>query len=325
MPRIYYTATNYQGNYMHLNSIEEQSVLCRKIDLYRAMITVGSPSFFSLNDIRTNGFFRTIVNSVIQKILLVKINIESNQNGMYLHPIFDTHVSDQKRIVSYNLGMAFAKIYAEKLLNIPNLIHVETLKKSGAVIFNNQVENRREPDLVGVTSDGNWHVFEAKGMSTNQLRPKLIEAKQQAQKIDTIHGQAPETSSACATYFSNIKILSAIEDPKGESEKKIEIDFSKFVDSYYNPFLAFKRVEPSEIKMEKIENLNFQTIEIKIDSLHLSIGIEEELNELLEQKNYSQIREYYIKLKDRLGQYYDNNKSNFSFGMDGIIVKYSNY
>lgn len=44
-------------------------------------------------------------------------------------------VSDKKRIVSYNLGMAFAKFYAEKLLDIPSLVHVESLKALGSIEF----------------------------------------------------------------------------------------------------------------------------------------------------------------------------------------------
>ena len=107
---------------------------------------------------------------------------------MLLHPIFDGYVLDQKRNVSYNLGMAVAKYYSEKLLQIANLIHVETLKKQNAIVFVNQIGSTKEPDLVGQTSNGDWHIFEAKGMSTNSLATNITRAKNQARQIHSLTG-----------------------------------------------------------------------------------------------------------------------------------------
>jgi hypothetical protein len=75
MPRIYYTASQYTGNYAHINQNVESYINCRKIDLYRSIITVGNPSFITKEDIRINGLWRTISNSIIRKILLVQTNI----------------------------------------------------------------------------------------------------------------------------------------------------------------------------------------------------------------------------------------------------------
>src|SRR4030095_5137145 len=169
MPRIYYTAADYQNNFQTLNTAQEEHIVCRKLDLYRAIVTVGNPSFLSWQDIRNYGLFRAISTSVVQKVLLVQANISSSPSGMHLHPIFQTYLSDQKRIVSYNLGMAVAKIYAEKLLSIPNLTHVESLKKVNAITFVAQPGRSKEPDLVGKTENGDWHVFEAKGTSQKYL------------------------------------------------------------------------------------------------------------------------------------------------------------
>jgi hypothetical protein len=135
MPKIYYTASQYTGDYSHINKNTESSIHCRKIDLYRSLITVGNPSFITKNDIKTNGLMRTLSNAILKKVILVQTNIKVNRNEICLHPIFDTYVSDEKRIVSYNLGMAIAKLYASELFDIPNLIHVETLKQQGSVIL----------------------------------------------------------------------------------------------------------------------------------------------------------------------------------------------
>ena len=109
MPYINYESTGYTNNHIHINSNGIQSIRCRKLDLYRAMVTVGNPSFISRQKIRDFGLARAIYDSVIEKVGTVWENIESDRTGMRLHPIYHSHVSDKKRIVSYNLGMAFAK------------------------------------------------------------------------------------------------------------------------------------------------------------------------------------------------------------------------
>lgn len=325
MPRIYYQASNYINPFNHINTNGERYILCRKLDLYRSIITVGSPSFISWREIRENGLFRTISNAIIQKFLLVQANIESNPNSMNLHHSFYNHVSDQKRIVSYNLGMAFAKYYAEKLLEIPNLTHLETLKKIGAVTFVNQYGRSKEPDLVGMTSNGDWHVFEAKGMSSNKLLTELNKAKNQAQQISTIHGQNPATLSACATYFGIDRIQSLIKDPESDGEKQIELKKDLFYEGYYNSFFSFGELLNKKSTKDKYENIDYQSFDIKTRDLELTIGLESEIFELLQEKNYNQIDEFYSSKSNNKETNYVLDSEEISIGLDGFIVKYTNY
>lgn len=323
MSRIFYTADNYTGIYSHINTGGEQHLNCNKIDLYRAIITVGSPSFISWREIWQNGLLRVLSNSIFQKMLLVHDNIESTANGLVLHQIFQQHVSDQKRIVSYNLGMAFAKIYAEKLLEIPNLIHVETLKKHGAITFHNTGGKRKEPDLVGHTADGLWHVFEAKGVSRNQLNTKIIEAKNQANEVDTIHGNPPATLSACATYLNSQKILSRIEDPEGKRKKQIEIKTNEYFEMYYNSFLSLKEMIGEDPKKEKFEEFNYYQFRILTNKLNLTIGLDEEVYELIQEKNYQPIQSFLQRKKTLRKETGLKDTENFSLGDDGFIVRYT--
>jgi len=323
MPKIYYTAENYKGIYENINTTKEEHILCRKLDLYRSIITVGNPSFFNWKDVRNNGFLRTLSNSIIQKVLLVQANIESNPNEICLHPIFNGYVSDQKRIVSYNLGMAVAKLYAEKLLEIPNLIHVESLKKIDAITFVNKIEKSQEPDLVGMTSNGEWHVFEAKGTSSIYLNGKINEAKEQARQVETIHGINPSTISACATSFTMNKIFSKIVDPKGEKGKEIEIDVEKFYENYYLPFFAIQESSNLISKKSKIDDLEINSFEISTNNLNLTFGLTTEIYELLQEKNFKEINKYYNKNKFRKNDSIRKNRP--SIGIDGFILKYTNY
>jgi hypothetical protein len=325
MPRIYYSASDYSGNYLHLNTGAQQFINCRKIDLYRAIITVGNPSYFTLSSIRDFGLIRALSNAILKKVILVQNYIDSGPNGMRLHEIYNQQVSDEKRIVSYNLGMAFAKIYSEKLLNIPNLIHVESLKKNNAITFHNTGGRNQEPDLVGQSIDGNWHVFEAKGMSRNNLTTIIREAKSQAEEIDTIHGQNPVTMSACATYLGLERIITRIADPESKGKKQLEIKRGQMLEAYYNSFLAFEKL--FDIKAARVvinEQVYYET-RLIANHLRLNIGLEEEIYDLLNQKNFELLPESISKNAMIRRERAFEIEQNYSLGLDGIIVRYTNH
>ncbi|HHQ6722810.1 TPA: hypothetical protein ACSTNG_002584 [Serratia fonticola] len=324
MPLIFYESIDYKNNHAHINSNGEASINCRKVDLYRSMITVGNPSFISKQKIKDYGLARTIYSSVIEKIGIVFENINSDRNGMRLHPIYHGHVSDKKRIVSYNLGMAFAKFYAEKLLDIPSLVHVESLKALGTIDFIDSEEGRgREPDLVGQCSNGDWHVFEAKGMSVNQLNTKILSAKEQVQRVGSIDGIPPQTLNACATYFNDARILTYLVDPESKKEKHYKIKREKFLDTSYKPIFLFEGALNRKLELRVEDGFRYYAINLEAKGVNLTVGIEEEIHDLILQRELfelpSSLMSKLIKQRSR------EREQNFSIGLDGIIVKYRDY
>ena len=327
MPTIYRKVKDYQQSFATINTIGEATLRCRKLDLYRSIITVGNPSFLSLKNIRDYGFSRVLYDSILKKVAIVAANIQSDGNGMRRHSIFNNHVFDEKRIVSYNLGMAFAKFYSEKLLNIPNLVHIEFLKRRNAVTFVQQAGNRRprEPDLVGQTADGNWHVFEAKGVSTaeKQLTQKITEAKNQVQQVATIHGVQPSTGSACATYIGEDRIFTCLADPPSDEGKRIGIIREKYLDSYYAPFLLAEKTLDRPLRKESIDGLEVDFYDLLNASRKLSIGLDREISELIRDKKY----DFPESITKRLSEYssLDRGQDRYSVGLDGFVVGYTDY
>ena len=323
MPLIFYESKDYINNYSHINSNGEASLRCRKLDLYRSMITVGNPSFISKQKIHEYGLARTIYSSVVEKIGIVFENIQSDRNGMRLHPIYHNHVSDKKRIVSYNLGMAFAKYYAEKLLDIPSLVHVESLKTLGAIAYVSPEEGRgREPDLVGQCSNGNWHVFEAKGMSTNQLNSKILSAKEQVQRIESISGIPPQTLNACATFFNDDRILTHLVDPESKKEKQLKVKPGKFLDSSYKPIFLFENALDKKLKLRVEDGFRYYAINLEAKGVNLTVGIEEEIHDLIQQR---ELVEFPSSLRTKLKVQRRLREQDYSIGSDGILVKYRDY
>lgn len=327
MPIIYRVVTKYQAPFAGINTPGEAMLRCRKLDFYRCIITVENPSYFSLQNIRDYGFARALYDSILKKVSIVASNIQSDLTGMRRHPIFDSYVSDEKRIVSYNLGMAFAKFYSEKLLEIPNLIHIEFLKKQNAVTFVQQAGNSRpkEPDLVGQTTDGRWHIFEAKGVSSSvsQLKGKINEAKNQVQQVATIHGVQPSTGSACATYIGSDRILTYLEDPPSDEGKQIQIDREKFIDSYYAPFLLAGKILHRPLRQERIDGLDVDFYDLQDASRKLSIGLDREISELVRNKRYDLPESITKRLKEYSSP--DRQRDKYSIGLDGFVVGYTGH
>ena len=324
MPFIFYRCSDYKNNFLHLNTNNESSLRCRKLDLYRSMVTVGNPSFISKQRIKEHGLARTIYGSVIEKVGLVHENIESNPNFMRLHPIYHTHVSDKKRIVSYNLGMAFAKYYAEKLLSVPRLIHVENLKTHGAIEFTEPEDGRgREPDLVGRCVNGNWHVFEAKGMSVNHINASLLSAKGQVERVKAVDGVAPDTLNACATYFNNERIFTHLVDPESKGDKRYKVDGRKFVDSAYKSIFLIESALDRKLELTIEDGLRYYSVNLEAKGVNLKVGIEEEVHDLLKQEEFELIPEV---SRSRSMQDIDSFRDpNISIGTDGVVVRYRDY
>lgn len=324
MPKIFYTSSDYKNNHTHINTNGEESLNCRKVDLYRSMITVGNPSFISKKMIKDYGLARTIYSSVIEKVGVVFENIMSDKNGMRLHPIYHSHVIDKKRIVSYNLGMAFAKFYAEKLLNIPSLVHVESLKALGAIDFvEGEDVKEREPDLVGQCLNGDWHVFEAKGMSSNKLSEKIRNAKEQVQRVGSINGISPQTLNACATYFNDHRILTNLVDPDSKKEKDYKIKRGKFLDTIYKPIFLFENALDRKLKLRVEDGFRYYALNLEAKGVNLTVGIEEETHDLIQQKEIFQLPQSLT--SKFISQRPRERVENFSIGLDGIIVKYRDF
>lgn len=327
MPLIFRTVTNFHSPYSKINTNGETSLQCRKIDLYRSIITVGNPSFLTFKNIHDYGLARALYDSIFKKIGIIASNIQSDFTGMRRHPIFESYLSDEKRIISYNLGMAFAKFYSEKILDIPNLIHVEFLKKQNAVTFVKQTGNKRpkEPDLVGQTVDGKWHVFEAKGISTSEshLSGKITEAKKQIQQIATIQGTPPSTGTACATYIGPDRILTYLEDPPSNDGRHVKVNIEKFVESYYAPFLLAEKLTGLTLRKESIDGLDVDFYELQHASRKLRIGLSRELCELIKSKDYKNLNGVIGQLKEYSNIYEKQN--NYSIGLDGFVLGYTEY
>nr|WP_315482793.1 hypothetical protein [uncultured Undibacterium sp.] len=269
-----------------------------------------------------HGFARTLYESIFEKMAMVMVNVRSAGRDLRRHAIFDSYVSDKKRIISYNLGMALAKFYSQELLDIPHLIHVETLKKQNAVTFIAQTGTvrPREPDLVGQTSEGDWHIFEAKGVSgsTGQLPGKIADAKIQVNQVSAIQNSSPSTRNACASYIGADRILTLLEDPPSDAEKSIAVETGKFLKAYYAPYFLADQIEGVIRRSLRMEGRSFEAIELRSGNQKLTIGLDTEVLSAISSSTSDFPGQVRIKLRtEDLPE-----RAQYSIGPDGVLLQY---
>ena len=187
---------------------------------------------------------------------------------------FKTLDPTEKGAVNYFLGMVFCKVFAEKLLGTPWLLHLD--------VFRNQLNprvltGRSRPDLVGQQTDSlEWHAFESKGRASPLGDAEKVKAKAQAQRLVSVNGHNCELHVGAITYFKNDVLRFYWRDPEPENPNKlgaIELgDVDHAWGDYYRPITEIIRSEG----VEKIYSADDQRL-FQIENLDISVGVHSEI------------------------------------------------
>lgn len=120
-----------------------------------------------------------------------------------------------------------AKLFAEQLLDVPRMLHFAVYAQTYQVVA---AAGDSRPDLIGLSKNGQWFVFEAKGRSNNFDAEALKTAKAQAEQIQFIDNLAPVCNIGCQVYFTNV-LNFRLDDPPaggGRRVRTIKITRSEF-------------------------------------------------------------------------------------------------
>lgn len=204
-------------------------------DLLWAAITVGRPSRYHVFQHGQSSIYEFLM-----RLSLVKMAVY----GPYVRnsPLVRTDAfinldPTEKGMITYFLGMATCKLFADRLLGVPWLLHIDVF---GAQ-FATHTLGRSRPDLIGRDKNGRWLGFECKGRSGPPSSRAKGEAKVQAGRIHSVGGAPPVMNVAAHTYFQSSGELGFYwQDPEPDfgSEAPVKIDTSdgEFVARYYRPF-----------------------------------------------------------------------------------------
>jgi hypothetical protein len=188
----------------------------------------------------------------------------------------------EKSAVSYFLGLTAAKLFAQKLLHVPWLLHLDSYSRD------RQADHTRKlPDLLGLDKKLTWLVLEAKGRS-NWLNQRVVKkAKQQAQTLTRIAGRQPGLQVGFCSYFTGITktfkvylVDPPVED-KYSNGHNLDLTPKTYLSTYYGLIFEFLTAEYRETATS-ITHGN-HTYRVKnIAEADLRLGLDEQIYALLQ-------------------------------------------
>ncbi len=231
MPLIPYRATNFSGAFTQLNGNEQINITWAQ--LVWAAITVGK----SAGDEYAYGFHSTLER--LNRASMMWAYLREDDSG-HLRQTNPYEMSDpsEKTSISFYLGMALAKLFAEVLFGVPRMLHLAVYGQNYQIAAG---QGASRPDLIGLSSNGEWFVFEAKGRSNGFDGQALATAKDQAEQIISIDNVAPLCRIASQSFFSTNGLRFRMDDPRrsrSNRSRSFNITRTDFEHTYYSPLRA---------------------------------------------------------------------------------------
>lgn len=195
-------------------------------ELLWASITVGK----ARHDVLNSGQYSLA--EAIHRIACFSAYYRVDEGRLTLAPTYLYLDPTEKSIVSFYTGMAMAKVYAEKSLGVPWLMHISRYAAPWAVRYGSRSDR---PDLFGCNANGHWVVAEAKGRSrvTNLLIAKM---KNQKSAVATINGAPPLYRFGSATRIEAQRLsLRVVDPPASRQAQDLPINPAAWLTDYYGP------------------------------------------------------------------------------------------
>lgn len=195
-------------------------------DLIWAGVTVGKPGAGYLF---VHGWHS--INDIIVRIHTIYATLRESGGQFRRSTLYDAQDPSEKGATSYFLGMAVAKLFAEKLLKTPWLFHFSMTGPLGLPV---RVRGALEPDLLGWLPGGSWLVAEAKGRTNSFSQSALDKAKRQTKAVTAVSGTPPNLRVAVQAHFDP-GLSARLHDPKPAegANRKIDVDLAAAMQRYY--------------------------------------------------------------------------------------------
>jgi len=312
MALIEVRGSNFRDGFTHLNGSFQEDI--SNLDFIRAIVTLGAQSYIDLFRGRWwRGVPYRIFNGLASLLLL-----DFSAGLVRLDPAYRELDMSEKSIASYWMGMGFTKLIAERLLDVPWLVHIDYLNACGALETIPLGGTRG--DLAGLDYDANWHILEAKGRS-QRVQPNIIQdAKDQASSVLSINGKPPVTTSASIARLFTQPISVLLDDPKqNEKGEYWKIDKNKFIEAYYQPFID--KLKESEHKEVSISNYKVSFFKVDLFDEYYLFGILSNIvRNPLDAPDICYKTTYDVKFLPGLASFFKTQKESISVGKDGLIL-----
>lgn len=315
MKKVLVTASDFSGKFLVVNG--DYTIEINSLDLIRGIICIGYSDWRGT----FRGGFRRYSEILHHAFGMIAYTQEVN-NHLALAKNFRSLDMSEKIPITYNLGMGISKIIAERLLEIPWLLHVDELVRNGNA--KTTAGTRERGDLAGKDMHDRWHVLEAKGRSNRPSNDSFTKGKNQAGRVLSINGITPSTKSVCVSCFQETQTNSYLVDPDNGDNMPAtywEIDNDNFLHYYYQRF-----VEDSVISRDVTEKIHLNGKEYQFNIVspkesEFRIGIYSPIFDAVKSKSLKYMDDLrMLQERVKLNKYENYGDMYYSVGLDGIIV-----
>lgn len=228
MPVIPYRATNFSGSFAGLNGNDQ--IEASWAQLVWAAITAGKAA----RDEYAYGIYSAVER--LHRASMMRAYLMASATGRLVQTMpYMTSDPSEKTSISFYLGTTLAKLFAEVLFDVPRMLHVAVYGQNYQIATG---PGASRPDLIGLSANGDWFIFEAKGRSNGFELEALQTAKAQAGQITAIDSVAPVCRVASQCFFASDGLRFRMDDPsrpESERSRTLKISRSGFEHAYYDP------------------------------------------------------------------------------------------
>ena len=286
MPVINYQATNFPAAY-HPLLTGRQSLAVTWAELVWAAISVGRRELLHLF---RYGPFSTF--EIVYRAAVLYANLcETLANTLTRSSAYDGLDPSEKSAISYFMGMTLAKLFADKLLDVPWLMHLDVYRDELQPIL---TAGRSRPDLVGQNSAQQWIAIESKGRTNEFDANPLERAKEQVENLASVQGTAITLNVAFLAYFDEGILECAINDPDkkktadGTEVIDLPLTREKLIEGYYRPFREWLP-QARESQQETIGNNIYRVA--YLPEVDIAVGCNEDLLQGVDLPHVARTRE----------------------------------
>jgi hypothetical protein len=198
----------------------------------------------------------------------------------------------EKGAVNYFIGMLMCKLFADKLLNAPWMLHLDVFRPALNVVLS----ARSRPDLIGQRDSGEWIALESKGRISAPDANAKAKAKQQAQRVVSVAGNTPQFHIGAITYLKSEVLQFYWRDPEPPRHERGTLEYLEFIPDvwryHYELVLAYFQAGS--------RGLRFVGQTEPEESEDVIVKIHPEVLGLLEQSQWTEAKEWCMSHHDTL-------------------------
>ena len=183
-------------------------------DLLWSALTIGRP-----NTAYVFEHGSASLHEAIFRMSMMRMALELDHYELRRTSAFRALDPTEKGAVSYFLGMVVCKLFADKLLNTPWLLHLDVFREQ---LNSSILGGRSRPDLIGCDQSGDWYAFECKGRSSVPSSDDRRKAKEQAQRLVKVNSKKCSLNIGAITYFRQEVLEFYWRDPEPEEPEQLE-------------------------------------------------------------------------------------------------------